>query len=213
MALPCLIIGKSGSGKTASLRNFNPDEVALINVQGKPLSFRGKFDSMVTTEDYTKIQELCLKTGRKVIVIDDAGYLITGQFMAQHATAPKGGNAYEMYNQMADNYWNLIQFIKGRLPNDKVVYLIMHEDTDTFGNIRPKTIGKLLDDKVCIEGLFSIVLRSTVEDGEYYFRTKGNGSDVTKTPMGMFDEDKIENDLKAVDKVIREYYEMGAEDE
>ena len=84
----------------------------------------------------------------------------------------------------------------------------MHSDTTDDGRIIPKTIGKMLNEKVCIEGMFTIVLRAVFDNGKYLFRTKTNGSDVTKTPLDMFEEEEIENDLKLVDSKIRDFYEM-----
>lgn len=144
----------------------------------------------------------------KSIVIDDAGYLITNMFMKGHSNAGAGNAVFGFYNKIGDHFWNLIQFIKEKVPQDKIVYIIMHEDTDDFGNIRPKTIGKLLDEKVCIEGMFTIVLRCAVESGKHVFITQSSGNDIAKTPIGMFEDVQIDNDLTLVDKAIRDYYEI-----
>lgn len=209
MALPVLILGRSGSGKSTSMRNFSHDEIALINVAKKALPFKGKFDSQMDTDNYETIKKGLLQTTKKVIVIDDAGYLITNFFMKNHSLNKQGGAVYALYNQLADDFWNLIEWCKARLPEDKIVYFMMHEDKNEFGDIKPKTIGKLLDDKVCIEGLFTIVLRAVPEGGEYKFRTQTDGSDVTKTPMGLFDTEEIDNDLKVVDTAIRDFYGLA----
>ena len=87
----------------------------------------------------------------------------------------------------------------------------MHEDKNDFGDIKPKTIGKLIDDKVCLEGLFSIVLRAKKVDKNYYFFTQSTENDVAKSPIGMFDGLYIENDLKEVDNIIREFYNIKGE--
>ena len=98
------------------------------------------------------------------------------------------------------------------MPADKIVYFMMHEDKNDFGDIKPKTIGKLLDEKVCLEGLFTIVLRCmTNGQGQHVFTTQTNGLDVAKSPMGLFDSIEIDNDLKAVDTAIREYYNIKQE--
>ena len=110
-----------------------------------------------------------------------------------------------MYNTLADSYWNLIEYIKN-LPSDKIVYVIMHEDTDDYGNTKPKTIGKLLDEKICLEGMFTIVLRCILENGKHLFVTQADGGAVSKSPMGMFEDLHIDNDLLLVDNAIREYY-------
>lgn len=209
MALPILLIGRSSSGKSTSMRNFAKDEIALVNVAKKALPFKGKFDSQMDTDNYETIKKGLLQTQKKSIVIDDAGYLITNFFMKNHSLNKQGGAVYALYNQLADDFWNLIEWCKTRLPEDKIVYFIMHEDKNEFGESRPKTIGKLLDDKVCIEGLFTIVLHAVAEGGEYKFRTQTDGSDVAKSPLGLFDSEEIPNDLRAVDIAVRDYYSMA----
>lgn len=207
MAQIVLICGPSGSGKSTSMRNFAHDELALINVNKKPLPFKGKFDSTLETTVYEQIEKAILSTQKKSIVIDDAGYLITHQFMNGHREN-KGNAVFELYNDLADNFYKLIKFCQTRIPDDKIVYFVMHVDKNDFGESKPKTIGKLLDEKVCIEGLFTIVLTAECKDGNYIFHTKTDGLDVTKTPMGLFEDSEIDNDLKAVDSAIREYYDL-----
>ena len=208
MAIPILVIGKSGSGKSTSLRNFKRDEIGLINVLKKPLPFKGKFDSTIETDDYATIMKAILGTDKKIIVIDDAGYLITKHFMRRHSSTGGGNGVFTLYNELGDHFWTLIEFIKNKVSSDKTVYLIMHEDQSESGSIKPKTIGKLLDEKVCIEGMFTIVIRAMVDNERHYFKTQSDGSDVCKTPIGMFEDKEIDNDLKMVDETIRKYYEM-----
>lgn len=211
MAIPVLIIGKSGSGKSTSLRNCtNNDEWNMVNVLNKPLPFKGKIPSVVT-DDYKKIMQSIAGSKAKSIVIDDAGYLITNYFMKNHSSKGAGNAIFSMYNTLADNFWNLIESIK-KLPDEKIVYIIMHEDTNDFGDIKPKTIGKMLDEKICLEGMFTIVLRCVRENGKHLFITQADGGAVSKSPMGMFDELEIENDLLLVDNAIRDYYGLGIEE-
>lgn len=211
MGLGVLIIGKSGSGKSTSLRNFKKGEVGIVNVISKPLPFKNDLPT-VDTDSYADIEKIFEKSKANSIVIDDAGYLITNNFMKQHSNVGGGNAVYNFYNDMADKFWRLIESIK-ELPKDKIVYIIMHEDKNDFGDIKPKTIGKILDDKVCIEGMFSIVLRSKKVDKSYYFFTQATDGDVAKTPMGMFNDLYIDNDLKLVDDTIREYYNLNNKEE
>ena len=205
-SVPVLLIGQSGSGKSTSLRNFKGDEVAVVNVLGKPLPFKSDIKAG-KCDDYGTILKAIANTDKKTIVIDDANYLITNEFM--NKSSIKG---YDKYNELANNFWNLINGIK-TIEGGKTVYLIMHEDTDENGNVKPKTIGKLLDDKVNIQGMFTICIRSMYDNGNYIFRLKTNGQDCVKTPFGMFEEDSMENDLKAFDKVVRDYYELDKKEE
>ena len=200
-SVPVLLIGKSGSGKSASMRNFKKDEIAIVNVLGKPLPFKNDLNAP-KCDNYQTILNSIQKTEKKTIVIDDANYLITNEFMSKSSI--KG---FDKYNELANNFWNLIQGIK-EIKGGKTVYLIMHEDTDEDGNVKPKTIGKMLDDKVNIQGMFTVCIRSMFDNGNYIFRLKNNGQDCVKTPIGMFEQEEMENDLKKVNEIIRDYYDL-----
>lgn len=209
MGIPVLIIGKSGSGKSTSLRNFT-NEIAVINVLGKPLPFKNSLKKLVT-DDYNKVHKALYECQERSIVIDDAGYLITNHFMNRHSDAGAGNGVFNLYNEIGDRYWSLIEFVSRSLPEDKIVYFMMHEERDDFGGIKPKTIGKLLDEKVCLEGMFTIAMRCVSEKGKHLFLTNGDG--IEKTPMGMFENDEIDNDLKFVDQKIREYWGLTQNNE
>jgi len=211
MSIPILIIGKSGTGKSASMRNFKKEEIDVINVESKPLPFRNDFDT-IDSDNYREIAKAIKSSKKKVVVVDDAGYLLTNSFMRGHASQGSGNAMFNFYNTLADDFWKLITFCKS-LDKDKIVYIIMHETKNDFGDIKPKSIGKLLDEKVTIEGMFTIVLRSVYHDGGYFFRTHTDGFDVAKSPIGLFEEDEIDNDLKAVDTAIREYYGFNQDKE
>lgn len=207
MATPVLIIGKSGSGKSTSMRNcIGNEDWNLVRVLNKPLPFKGKINGW-STDDYQTVMKCLAQSKAKNIVLDDAGYLITNMFMSKHSSAGAGNGVFTLYNQIGDHFWNLIQYIV-KLPEDKIVYVIMHEETNDFGQIKPKTIGKLLDEKVCIEGMFTIVLRCIEESGKHLFVTQSADGAVSKSPIGMFEDLTIDNDLLIVEKAIREYYEI-----
>ena len=201
MAIIVMVYGQSGTGKSTSLRNFKPEDVCIVNVSGKPLPFKNKHKTF-NTDDYMAIETAIKKAPAKSIVIDDATYLMTGEYMR---TAKVTG--YQKFTDLALNYYTLVK-TAAALPDDKIVYFMGHSDIDSNGNEKFKTIGKLLDEKITLEGMFTIVLKTVVTDGKYQFSTRNSGQDTVKTPMGMFNEPLIDNDLAAVDKAIRDYYEL-----
>ena len=194
MGIPVLILGRSGSGKSRGIKNL---DCGVIKIIEKELPFKNNFKTL-TTSDYGKIAQALMQAKKNSIVIDDAGYLLTDEFMRRGQE--KG---FDKFTELAQNFYNFINFITLQLPREKIVYLNMHEsENEVTGEVKPKTIGKLLDEKVCVEGLFTIVLRCI--EHQYYT----NNSGCAKSPEGMFNEEKIENDLSLVDKAIREYYNL-----
>lgn len=208
MGVGVLIYGRSGSGKSRSLKSFADDEIFLVNVIGKPLPFPGRFRYCIKSDNYNTIKNGLKKMPSKVAVIDDAGYLLTNTFMRCHSAPKSGSSSFDLYNDIADAFWGLLRFIQDELPEDVIVYLLMHEATSDYGETKLRTIGKLLDEKVCVEGMVSIALRCMVEGDRHFFRTQSSGMDISKSPEGMFDLE-IENDLKAVDTRIREYWGLA----
>lgn len=201
MSILTMIYGESGTGKSTSLRNFNNDEVAVINVSGKPMPFRSELKTL-SSNNYLTIADWLPKIKQPSIVIDDATYLMVDQFMAN--VQLKG---YEKYNIMAQNFTNLIEQAR-QLPEDKIVYFMGHSDQTDNGREHFKTIGRMIDNYVTLEGKFTTVLKSVVKDGKYYFQTHNSGSDTVKSPLGMFESDLIDNDLKMVDDIMREYWNI-----
>lgn len=214
MAIPVLIIGKSGAGKSTSLRNcVNNDNWNVIKVLDKPFPFKGNINHWIT-DDYQTVMKYLFASKAGNIVIDDAGYLITNQFMKGHSNCGQGNAIFQFYNDIGDSFWNLIRFVTEKVQKHKIVYFIMHEDQNDFGDVKAKTIGKLLDDKVCIEGMFTIVLRCIEQSGKHLFVTQSADGAISKSPMGMFDsltaegQITIDNDILFVEKAIREYYDL-----
>ena len=199
MAILCMLYGQSGTGKSTSLRNFQKEDVSIINVSGKPMPFRQKLPT-VSTDNYKQIIGGLPKIKTPSIVIDDATYLMVNAFMRNAKV-----QGYQKYTDMAFDFNSLIEAAL-KLPDDKIVYFIGHSNQADDGREQFKTIGKMLDNYVTLEGKFTIVLKTVVKDGQYYFSTQNNGMDTVKSPMGMFEEELIPNDLKAVVDVIREYY-------
>lgn len=208
MGIPVIIYGKSGAGKSRSLKNFKEDEIFLVNVIAKPLPFKGGFKYTMVKDDVPSIMaglSKMQKEGIKVAVIDDFGYVMTNLFMRGHGS----GDQFKLYNQIGDTVWNLINYIQSpAVAPDAIVYLIMHEDLDDAGATKLRTIGKLLDQKVCIEGMCTVVLHAVIKGDRHVFETQSNGATIAKSPEGMFEDVEIENDLKKVDEAIRAYWNI-----
>ena len=203
MGLPVLILGESGSGKSTSLRNFNKDELVIYNVAGKPLPFRGGTQLLrADNVSYNIIMQNMSKKKFRCYVIDDSQYLLAFELFGRVAE-----KTYDKFTEMAVHFYDLIQFVIRQMPPDCIVYFLHHTD-DIDGKVKAKTVGKMLNEKLTVEGLFSIVLMAKNLDGRYIFRTHSDGRDTVKTPIDMFGQDEIDNDLKAVDAAIREYYSM-----
>lgn len=202
MGIPVLILGESGSGKSASLRNFEPDDVSIFNVAAKPLPFRKKLP-IKATADYNAIMQGIQQSKKKSFVIDDSQYLLCFESFAK---AKETG--YGKYTDMALHFYNLVQFVIRQTPPDVIVYFLHHTDTDSnTGKTRAKTMGKMLDNQLTLEGLFSIVLMCYTDGKKHVLVTQSDGSTTCKSPIDMFPME-IENDLKAVNQAIRAYYEI-----
>lgn len=210
MALPVLIIGRSGSGKTYSLKNFKNNEVGIISIEKGRLPFKSdikvirlkKFEdqemspAQINAARYSWL-EMAIKTSPvKTVVIDDSQYLLANELFDR--ANEKG---YDKFTTMAANFRNLIHFVNDLDDDEKIVYFLHHSELDADGKEKVKTIGKMLDEKLCVEGCFDIVIYC--QDNKFY--TQANGQSVAKSPEGMF-ETEIPNDLKFVDSTIREYY-------
>ena len=201
MGIPVLILGESGSGKTYSIKNFDAEEVGIFSVEKNRLPFRKQF-KVVKNAGYPIIMKALSAPTLKRYVIDDSQYLLVNEFFDR---AKETG--YQKFTDMAKNYWTLIaKTVAKDMPSNKIVYFLSHIERDQNGNEKVKTIGKLLDEKITVEGLFTIVLKTHVEDGKYTFFTQNSGSDTVKSPIGMFADLQIDNDLKMVDDIIRDYY-------
>lgn len=213
MSISTLILGSSGSGKSTAMRNLAPAETLLIQAVRKPLPFKSKdwraFDkdnnpggNVFVTDQWDQIIKIASKTRRKVIVIDDFQYVLANEFMRR--SEEKG---FDKFTEIGRHAWEVITALSN-LPEDVRVYVLSHTQEDDNGRVKMKTIGKMLDEKITPEGLFTIVLRSGTSDNTFYFATRNNGSDTTKAPIGLFDDERIDNDLAAVDAAIVDYYDI-----
>lgn len=211
MSTVTMVLGESGTGKTTSLRNMDPAETLLIQAVKKPLPFRAsawqRFDretnkagNIFQTDSPAEIIHLLKGTRRKVIVIDDFQYVMANEFMRR--TSERG---FDKFTEIGKNAWDILNAATS-LPDDTRVYILSHVETTDQGRTKIKTIGKMLDEKITLEGMVTIVLRTLVRDGQYLFSTRNNGSDTVKTPMGLFESEAIDNDLAAVDQAIHSYY-------
>lgn len=208
MGLPILILGESGSGKTYSIKNFEPDEVGIFAVEKSILPFKKAF-KIAKHATYETIMT-CFKSGTKLktYIIDDSQYLLVNEMFDKAKDT-----GYGKFTDIALHFRNLIHYINHQLPDDVIVYFLHHSETDSnTGKIKAKTVGKMLDNQLTVEGCFSIVLLASVEGAEHYFITQSDGYTTAKSPEGMF-EARIPNDLKAVDTAVREYYSIESEEE
>lgn len=218
MSTPVLIIGESGSGKSRSVVTLNPQETFVIASLAKDMPFRGwrkKYTTLskdggnyFVTDNYEAIEKTLKYVDEKrpevkTIVIDDFQYLMANEFMRR-----SGERGYDKFTEIGEHAWRLV-FNARLLRQDLIVIFLSHSDTDDKGKTKVKTIGKLLDDKITVEGMFSIVLNTFVEDGKYYFETQTNGSNTTKSPEEMFSERRIPNDLNLVVQSIHKYNTEG----
>ncbi len=198
-----LICGESGSGKSASLRNFEPNEVGIFNASEKPLPFRKKLP-VANTGDYTVIKDCLRENNRNCYVLDDIGLT-----MAFYLFDKVNETGYGKFTAVAKNFYDLVQCAIKETSEDTIVYFIMHtERSDDGMKVKAKTAGKMIDNQLTLESLFSIVLFCTTDGRKHTFITQSDGVTTAKSPMDMFDLE-IDNDLKQVDTTIREYYGLA----
>lgn len=206
MAQMVLIMGESGTGKSTSIRNCDPKTTAIINPVGKPLPFKGKFTMLNSETEAGKICKFMreeVNAGKKLLVVDDFQYILSVPYMNRIKEA-----GWDKWNDFGSNYFEIIEICK-ELPDNVVVAYMTHTETLENGITTIKLIGKLLREKITIEGLFTIVLRTGVNEGKYYFYTQNSGKDTVKSPMGMFPTYAVDNDLNYVADKIRNFYEIG----
>lgn len=202
MGIPVMVLGASGSGKSSSLRNFKADEVGIFNVASKPLPFRGNLNK-VDKASYPLITKVLQSNKLRCYVIDDSQYLLV---FDEFAKAKESG--YGKFTDFALNFYNLVQTVIKDTSPDTIVYFLHHTELDETGHVKAKTIGKMLDSKLTVEGMFSVVLLCGTDGQTHWFETQNDGYSTCKTPIGMFADRKIDNDLKMVDATIREYWDL-----
>lgn len=222
MSNTVLIIGQSGTGKSTSIRNLNPETTFIINVLDKPLPFKGfkkKYIALTksnskgnyfSSDDWQHILK-CIDLVSKerpeidTLIIDDMQYILANEFMRR--SHEKG---FDKYSEMANHYWQIINKATASR-KDLLIVFMSHSETDAQGRSKTKTIGKLLEEKIAIEGMFTTLLHSLVVEGEYKFLTQFDGEHLAKSPMDMFMHKFIDNDLCVVKEHMENYFNQDEE--
>ena len=202
MGVPVLILGKSASGKTYSIKGMNPEIPGIFSVEKGRLPFKGDY-KVKTRATYKDINSIFKDPKRKVYIIDDSQYLLVNELFDR---AKEVG--YAKYTDMAVSFRNLVHNVNYLLPDDVIVYFLHHTETDpNTGEVKAKTVGKMIDQYLTLEGCFDIVLLAEADSEGHHFITQSDGTTTAKSPEGMFPL-KIDNDLGIVDKAIREYWNL-----
>ena len=199
MGTAVLILGRTGSGKSYAIKTMDPLKVGIFEIEKQHLPFKAKDFKVAKNATYNTIAVAFKEPQFKSYVIDDSQYLMVNDRAKE--------TGYQKFTDIALHFRNLIHYINHNLPDDVIVYFLHHTETDSnTGEIKAKTVGKMLDNALTVEGCFDIVLLASVENKEHYFITQSDGYTTAKSPEGMFDDLKIPNDLNLVDTKIREYY-------
>lgn len=219
MSNAILILGDSGTGKSTSLRNLDPQQTLIVNILDKPLPFRGykanytklSADGMTgnyyISDDHDKIMRIIKlvdqkRTDIKNLIIDDFGFTITNTYMRRSRET-----GYGKFADIGKQAWEIINSLRG-LRDDLNCIVTMHVDIDVAGKYKPRTIGRMIDQYSIIEGAFTFVFQSIIVDNKYKFITNNDGQHCAKTPCEMFDSKFIDNDLESIVSTIKEYNEQ-----
>lgn len=210
------MIGESGSGKSTSLRHLNPKETFILGVLDKPLPFRGykahytlmsksnPNGNYYATDSYELIMR-CIKSVNerpeiKTLVIDDFQYVMGNEFMRR--ALEKG---FDKFSEIAQHAWTIIKELTNTR-TDLYCFVLSHSDADVNGRMKCKTIGKMLDDKITLEGMFTSIFHALIIDGQFKFLTQNDGAFMAKTPLGMFEDKFVDNDLQIVLNSMEDYF-------
>lgn len=212
MSNATLIIGQSGTGKSTSLRNLDHKSTFILNVLDKPLPFRGyksKYNSELknyyATDDWVKLCEYIRAIDErrpeiKTLIIDDFQYLLANEFMKRASE-----RGFDRFTDIAQHAWMVIKTLTSTRP-DLYCFVLSHSDTDSQGKVKAKTIGKMLEDKITLEGMFTVCFHSMIVDDQYKFLTQSDGVHLAKSPLGMFDDKLIDNDLNLIIPIMQDYF-------
>ena len=203
MGIPVLVLGKSSAGKTYAIKGLKPNEVGIFSVEKGRLPFKGDY-KVKTRATYKDINSIFKDPKLKRYVIDDSQYLLVNALFDRAREA-----GYQKYTDLAVDFRNLIHNVNYLLPDDVVVFFLHHTETDpNTGEVKAKTVGKMLDQYLTLEGCFDIVLLAEASSEGHYFLTQSDGTNTAKSPEGMFPDIKIDNDLGIVDSAIRSYWNL-----
>lgn len=213
MSIATLILGQSGTGKSTSLRNLDPNKVLLLQVVKKPLPFRSadwKYltkdgGSIYVSDDPAMIIKRMQQTSKEIIVIDDYQYVMANEYMRRSAET-----GFSKFTEIGRKTWDVFTEASN-LADNKRVYILSHTEENDQGKTKIKTIGKMLDEKITLEGMTTICLQTSIINEQHVFLTKNNGNNTVKSPIGLFENEHIDNDLNAVDLAICEYYGLTTE--
>lgn len=222
------IVGESGTGKSTSLRNLNPETTFIISTTGKPLPFRAwkkkyspiKIEGKNVSGNYyvsskwdqiLKILQIIDKMMPhiKQVILDDFQYVLSYEFVDRATEV-----GYTKFSELAQHAMEILRYSEKMREDCKMIFLTHSENVGD--NVNPKyvikTVGKLLSEKVTLEGLFTYIFFTKVNEGdsgrmEYKLITNNDGSCVAKTSLGMFEDLEIDNDLDEIIKVIDAYNE------
>lgn len=199
MGVLVMVLGASGSGKSTSTMGLPRHATKAFSATGKRLPYRSPLD-VHRNAGYRDIYDSLKENAARIYVIDDSTYLM--QLDNFRRAQEKG---YDKFVTMALSFERLLEAAMAT-DDDTTVYFLHHPQFGDSGEAKPQTIGKMLDNQLCIEGLFDIVLECAVVDGKHMFYTNEHG--IAKTPVNMFDEQLIANDLALVDETIRDFWGM-----
>ncbi|WP_440464388.1 ATP-binding protein [Psychrobacter sp. ASPA161_6] len=206
MAIVTLVLGNSGSGKSFSMHNLDPNLCGVINVMGKPLPFRaGKAFRKLNTDNAYEINDRLPTFKAPIVIIDDFQYVMANEFMRGVTDEGGGNSVFQRFNRIGQNAWNILNTAINNTSPDQRIYILSHIE-EIEGKTKIKTMGKMLDEKIVLEGMVTIVLQTAIRNGEHFFMTKNDGTTTVKTPHEMFNSELIPNDLNAVDDAICDFY-------
>ena len=206
MAIVTLVLGNSGSGKSYSMHNLDPRLCGVINVMGKPLPFRaGRDFRKLNTDNAYEINDRLPTFRAPIVIIDDFQYVMANEFMRGVTDESAGNAVFQRFNRIGQNAWNILNTAINQTDPNQRIYILSHIE-EVEGKTKIKTMGKMLDEKIVLEGMVTIVLQTAIRNGEHHFMTKNDGTTTVKTPHEMFSSELIPNDLNAVDDAICDYY-------